>query len=128
MNVNRSIVFAAVLGCLTLCGPVFAHHGGGMYDRSRTISVKGTVAVFDWANPHVMIYADVTDGNGGTQKWSIETRGGPNVLAKAGWSKETIKVGEQVTLVGYPNKNGSPNLRLQKVIFTNGMELYPGSE
>jgi hypothetical protein len=128
MKVNRWSVFAAVAGFLIICSPAFAHHGGGMYDRTRTVSVKGTVTVFDWANPHVMIFVDGTDGNGGTQKWSVETRGGPKVLAKAGWSKETIKVGEEITIVGYPNKNGSPNMRLQKVRFTNGMELYPGSE
>jgi Family of unknown function (DUF6152) len=128
MKVNRSFVFAAVAGFLIICSPAFAHHGGGMYDRTRTVSVKGTVTVFDWANPHVMIFVDGTDGKAGTQKWSVETRGGPKVLAKAGWGKDTIKVGEEITLVGYPNKNGSPNMRLQKVRFTNGMELYPGSE
>jgi hypothetical protein len=58
--------------------------------------VKGTVTAFDWANPHVMIFVDGTDGKGGTQKWSVETRGGPKVLAKAGWSKDSIKVGDYV--------------------------------
>jgi hypothetical protein len=90
--------------------------------------VKGTVTSFDWANPHVMIYADVIGGKGEVQKWSVETRGGPNVLSRAGWTKNTIKVGEQVTLVGHPNKSGSPNMRLEKVIFDNGMELSPGSD
>jgi hypothetical protein len=79
-----------------------------MYDRTRTVSVKGTVTVFEWENPHVMIFVDGTDGKGGNQKWSVETRGGPRVLAKSGWSKDTIKVGEEITVVGYPNKNGSP--------------------
>ena len=128
MKINRSSVFAAAAGFLIICSPASAHHGGGMYDRTRTVSVKGTVTVFDWANPHVMIFVDGPDGKGGTQKWSVETRGGPRVLAKSGWSKDTIKVGEEITVVGYPNKNGSPNMRLQKVRLTNGMELYPGSE
>ena len=128
MKVNRSHIFAVAAGVLLIGSPVFAHHGGSMYDRARLISLKGTVTAFDWSNPHVMIYVDSSDGNGVLQKWSIETRGGPNVLAKAGWTKDTIKIGEQITLVGYPNKNGSPNMRLQKVIFTNGMELYPGSD
>jgi hypothetical protein len=128
MKANLSLVFALIAGLLALCNPVFAHHGGSMYDRARVTSVKGTVTSFDWANPHVMIYADVIGGKGDVQKWSIETRGGPNVLSKAGWTKDTIKVGEQVTLVGHPNKNGSTNMRLQKVVFDNGMELYPGSD
>jgi hypothetical protein len=128
MKINRSSVFAAAAGFLIFCSPASAHHGGGMYDRTRTVSVKGTVTVFEWENPHVMIFVDGTDGKGGNQKWSVETRGGPRVLAKSGWSKDTIKVGEEITVVGYPNKNGSPNMRLQKVRFTNGMELNPGSE
>jgi hypothetical protein len=127
MKVYLSSVFAVVAGLLLVCSPVFAHHGGSMYDMAHLTSVKGTVTAFDWANPHVMIYADVMDSKGDVQKWSIETRGGPNVLAKAGWTKDTIKVGEQITLVGHPNKNGSANMRLQKVVFTNGMELFPGS-
>jgi hypothetical protein len=123
-----SFFYALMAGIFMVCSPVFAHHGGSMYDRNRLVSVKGTVTAYDWANPHVMIFAQAADAKGSIQKWSIETRGGPNVLSKAGWSKDTIKVGEQITLIGYPNKNGSTNMRLQKVVFTNGMELYPGSE
>jgi hypothetical protein len=50
------------------------------------------------------------------------------VLAKAGWTKSTIKAGKQITFVGHPNKNGSSNMRLQKIVFANGMKLYPGSD
>jgi uncharacterized protein DUF6152 len=128
MKAYRSSVFAVVAGIFIVCGPVFAHHGGSMYDRAHVVSVKGVVTTYDWANPHVMIYAEVMEEKGIIQKWSVETRGGPNVLSKAGWTKGTIKVGEQITLVGYPNKNGSTNMRLQKVVFANGMELYPGSD
>jgi len=124
----------ALAGLLTVCAfaliasPLRAHHGTAGYDMANMTIRKATVTGFEWANPHVMIFVDGTDGKGGAQKWSVETRGGPRVLAKSGWSKDTIKVGEEITVVGYPNKNGSPNMRLQKVRFTNGMELYPGSE
>jgi hypothetical protein len=128
MKVFPSSVLAVLASFFIFSCPAFAHHGGGMYDRTRLINVKGAVTAFDWANPHVMIYADVKNDKGELQKWSIETRGGPNVLSKAGWTKDTIKVGELITLVGYPNKNGSANMRLQKIIFSNGMELYPGSD
>jgi len=128
MKTFLSSVPALVASILMVCSPVFAHHGGSMYDPARLINVKGTVTAYEWANPHVMIYADVLDGKGDLQKWSIETRGGPKVLAKSGWTKDTIKIGEQITFVGYPNKNGSPNMRLQKVVFSSAMELYPGSD
>ena len=128
MKAYLSSVFVLIATIIVVCTPASAHHGGSMYDMARVTSVQGAVTAFDWANPHVMIYADVIGGKGEVQKWSIETRGGPNVLAKAGCSKDTIKVGERVTLVGHPNKNGSTNMRLQKVVFDNGMELYPGSD
>lgn len=122
-----SVLFVAT-AILALSSPAYAHHGGSMYDMHRLTSVKGDVAEFVWENPHVMIYVDAKNENGEMQKWSIETRGGPNVLAKAGWTQTTIKPGEEITVVGHPNKNGSPNMRLEKVIFANGMELYPKSD
>jgi hypothetical protein len=89
--------------------------------------MKGTVANFEFVNPHGMIYIDVKDFKGNIQKWAVETRGGPNVLANAGWDKDTVKPGDQITLVGHLAKNGSNNMRLVKIVFSNGMELYPDS-
>jgi len=83
-----------------------------MYDMAHLTNLKDTITAYDWANPHVMIFADATDSKGDIQKWSIETCGNPNVLAKAGWTKDTIKVGEQITFFGHPDKNGSPYVRL----------------
>ena len=119
-------VFAVCAAFLIVCSPAFAHHGGSMYDMAHLASVKGTVTEFEWANPHVMIYADVIDGKGNIQKRSIETRGG-RICWRRPVTKNTIKVGEHITLVGH-NRNGSPNMRLQKVIFANGMELYPKTD
>ena len=78
---------------------------------------------FEWANPHVMIFADVKDNRGNVQKWAVETRGGPNVLTKAGWTKDTLKPGDQVTLIGHQAKNGTSTMRLAKVVLANGQEL-----
>ncbi|HVA94508.1 MAG TPA: DUF6152 family protein [Candidatus Dormibacteraeota bacterium] len=125
MKAFLSSVFTVLAGILIVCSPVWAHHGASMFDMNHLISVKGTVTAFDWENPHVMIYADAASAQGNTQKWSIELRGGPHVLAKAGWSKDTIRVGDQITFVGHPNKKGLFNMRLQKVVFSNGMQLFP---
>jgi hypothetical protein len=128
MKVYLSAVFLLIAGYLMSSNPAFAHHGGSMFDRAHPISLKGVVSNYEWANPHVMIYVDGKDDKGIERKWTIETRGGPNVLAKAGWTKDTIKAGDQLTFVGYPAKNGSESMRLQKIVMSNGMELYPGSE
>ena len=98
-----------------------------MFDWGHPISLKGTVTSYQFENPHVMIYIDTKDDKGAVQKWTIETRGGVRVLAKVGWTKDTIKTGDQLIFVGYPNKDRSPGMRLQKIVMSNGMELSPGS-
>jgi hypothetical protein len=94
-----------------------------MFDMKNSITMKGTVTRFEWANPHVMIFLDVKDNRGNIQRWAVETRGGPNVLTKAGWTKDTLKPGDQVTLIGHPAKNGTNTMRLAKVVWADGQEL-----
>jgi Family of unknown function (DUF6152) len=113
------------LALLGISVPLLAHHGAAMYDMEREITVRGTVTDFEWSNPHVLIYADVRDSKGNAKRWIIETRGGPNVLARAGWNKDTLKPGDQVTLIGHPARDGSNNMRLAKIVLPNGQELDP---
>jgi hypothetical protein len=96
-----------------------------MFDMKTVVTKAGMVTDFEFINPHGMIYFDVKDESGGVVKWSAETRGGPNVLVRAGWAKDTLKAGDQITLVGHPAKNGSNNMRLAKVIFPDGRQLSP---
>jgi hypothetical protein len=105
--------------------PAYAHHGASMFDMKQLITVKGIVTSFEWENPHAMIYADGKDDKGNVQKWSIEIRGGPNALTRAGWNKDTLKPGDQVTLIGHPAKNGTNSMRLAKVVLASGQELDP---
>ena len=96
-----------------------------MFDMAHSISVKGTVTSFQWANPHSMIYVDVKDDKGNIQKWAVETRGGPNVLTRAGWNKDSLKPGDLITLFGHPAKDGSKSMRLERIVLANGKELDP---
>jgi hypothetical protein len=107
---------------LTLAGPAAAHHSMSMYDRSHDTSFKATITEFNWSNPHTQIIFTVTDEHGNTQKWVAEGPG-PNRLANRGWSKESLKPGDEVTIVGNCNKDGSPTMRFEKVILANGQEL-----
>jgi hypothetical protein len=121
------IVLAVVVAVGAAWAPAYAHHGASMFDMEHLITVKGTVTSFEWINPHSMIYADVKDEKGNVQKWAIETRGGPNALNRAGWTKDTLKPGDEVTFTGHPAKNGTSNMRLAKVTLANGKELEPES-
>jgi hypothetical protein len=115
-------VLAVLTASLLISGPAVAHHSMSMYDRSRDATFKATITDFNWANPHSLITFTVTDERGNSEKWVAECPG-PNRLANHGWSKDSLKPGDQVTIVGNPNKDGSPTMRFEKVIFANGEQL-----
>jgi hypothetical protein len=113
----------AILGLVVLVASAYAHHGFvSWFDMSRSITVKGTVTSFDWTNPHSYIYFDVKDEKGATQKWSAEL-GAVAMLARAGWKKDTVKPGDEITLIGNPAKDAKPLMHLDKIVFANGQEL-----
>jgi hypothetical protein len=114
----------AVIGFLLISGPVLAHHGRSNYDVTSTATVKGVVTDFEWVNPHALIHFDVTDENGKVEKWIAETNS-PNTLSRQGWSKNTVKVGDQITLVGHRVKGGANYFNFSKITFADGRELSP---
>jgi uncharacterized protein DUF6152 len=122
--VKAKIVFVLVVlaTSLLITGPAFAHHSMSMYDSGHDTTFKATITEFNWANPHSQITFTVTDEHGNVEKWVAEGPG-PNRLANHGWSKDSLKPGDQVTIVGNRNKDGSPTMRFEKVIFPDGQEL-----
>jgi hypothetical protein len=122
---NRVLaVFLAAAGLLLVSVPVLAHHGRSNYDVTQTVTLKGIVSEFEWVNPHALIHFDVTDENAKVEKWIGETNS-PNTLSRQGWSKNTVKIGDQVTLVGHRVKGGGLYLNFSKIIFADGRELSP---
>lgn len=107
---------------LVISAPVFAHHSMSMYDHERDTSFKATIVQFEWINPHTQITFTAPDSNGNTVKWAAEGPG-PNRLGNHGWSKDTLRPGDQVTIIGNCNKDGSPTMGFKKVILANGQEL-----
>src|SRR5579862_8990979 len=106
---NKSLLLSLVVvgALLILSGTAFAHHGSAAYDMSKTVTVSGTVTDFQFVNPHVLIAMDVKDTSGKVEKWQGELTS-PNHLQRAGWTKSTLKLGDQITLLGGPAKSGSP--------------------
>jgi hypothetical protein len=107
-------------------GPSFAHHAWPV-ERSKEVTVTGTVTSYDWANPHVMIGLEVRSPNGTVQKWNV---GGPSIsrMAANGWDRTTLKPGDQITAIGFQFADGQPILRLEKIVMAGGKEmlLYGG--
>lgn len=122
MKRKLGMVFAVAIGLLTICGPLFAHHGNAAYDEKNPITVKGKVTDFEWANPHVQIYFDAKDDKGAVTHWSVETLS-PGKLVRCGWSKESIKVGDEVAITTFPARSGAPVGFLTKLVFADGKEL-----
>lgn len=102
--------------------PLLAHHGNASYDNDNPITIKGTVTEFAWTNPHVQIYLDVKDDKGKVLHWSVETYS-PGKLVRAGWTKDSVKAGDQVSITLIPAKSGAPVGFLHKLVLPDGTVL-----
>jgi len=102
--------------------PAFAHHGVAAYDSGKQINVSGTVKDWFWANPHCILQLDATDSHGQVVHWMMET-GNPSDLVNNGWSRQSMKVGDKITVTIQPAKNGRPIGRIMEVELPNGQKL-----
>ena len=106
-----------------VAAPVYAHHGrGATYDMKKRVTLKGTVSRVDWRNPHVVIFMDVKDETGKAVTWGFENAG-VSQLAQEGYSRNTLKIGQEITAVVNPAANGSPTAIVVKVILADGSEI-----
>jgi Family of unknown function (DUF6152) len=101
------VVLAAVGGLLMFSGSVMGHHGVAGYDMTKTITLHGTVAKFDWSNPHVVVFVDAKNESGEMQHWTIEFAA-PVHMVRAGWSKNSMKAGDDIIIDTHPSRNGAP--------------------
>jgi uncharacterized protein DUF6152 len=113
-----------VVGLLAAWLPLFAHHGNASYDVEKTVTVKGVVTEYIWANPHVFVKVDAKDDSGNTTHWVIESQ---NIVAQSdlGWTNVMFKPGDQVVIDVTPAKNGRPIGRFKGRIVINGQEFKP---
>jgi uncharacterized protein DUF6152 len=125
LKIFRMKSIALYVALLAFAGGAFAHHGTANYDTAKTITVKGVVSGFNFINPHVEILWDAKDKAGEAQKWQGELTS-PNRLTRLGWSKNSIKPGDEITISGYPTKSGSNEIWIQKVVLGSGDELPTG--
>ncbi len=103
--------------------PAFAHHGNAAYDQTKPVTLNGTVTEFDFVNPHAQIYFDVNQENGKAVHWACETLS-PGKLSRAGWTRDAIKPGDEVTITLFAAKSGEPVGLLQHLKFDKtGKEL-----
>lgn len=124
-SLNRSLstgVIAALLLAFVRLG--YAHHSFAMFDATKTVSYKGTVKEVQWTNPHVWVELVVVE-NGAPVSYSFEGAA-IAVLKRVGWTRDSVKSGDVVTLVGHPYKNGKPGGSIDHLILADGRKIGTG--
>jgi hypothetical protein len=114
--------FALLAGVLMACGSLFAHHGAAAYANNLQVMKEATVTKFVWANPHCIVLFDVKDDKGVVSHWAAEA-GSPSAITLLGWTRNTLQLGDVITVYLYPAKSGNTVGRLNKIVLADGKTL-----
>jgi len=125
MRRQIQVYCAAVVLAVLTGSPLLAHHSSSAYDLSKSLTLDVTVASVVFTNPHVMLHFEAKTERGEIQHWAIETNN-PSVMRRAGWTKDTLKAGDKLTITFHPAINGTTNGYIRnndgKIMF-NGRQL-----
>jgi hypothetical protein len=122
MKSERIAHVALTIGLFLISVPVLAHHGASEYDMTKIVTLRATVSELQYVNPHTLLTFTVKDDNGKAMEWQGELPS-PNLLSRRGWSRSTLKPGDEVTVIGAPAKNGVKGMQVKKLVFPDGHEL-----
>ena len=116
----------ALAGGLLVATQVVAHHGAGVFEPEKKVTVMGTVTDFQFVNPHVLVYIDAKGDDGKPVHWGGELTS-PNRLARDArtvkWHKAILKPGDSITITGHPARNGAPMMDILKIVDSQGTVL-----
>jgi len=133
-NKNSPLVaafaFAVVLTAVATAPPAHAHHSfAAQYDAAKPITLTGKVTKVEWTNPHVYVYIDVRDAKSGdVVNWALEVGGGPNSLIRQGWSRDSLKTDDEITVEGSLARDGSRLANAKSIVLTaTGKKMFTGS-
>jgi hypothetical protein len=122
-----------IAAALAAALPVFAHHSfAAEYDSNKPLSLKGVVSKVAWVNPHAYVWVDVKDDSGKVTTWAMETLS-PNALARQGWNRDSLKIGDQVTVEGFaardprPLEDGASHGNARSFTLANGERVFSGT-
>ena len=129
MRTRSTVAVASLAGLLITAVPVVAHHSfAAEYDASKPIKLTGTVTKIEWTNPHCFFHIDVkNEQSGKVENWALEL-GNPNALLRAGWSRNSLKIGDAITVEGSRARDGSLHANARSMVLAStGQRLFAGS-
>lgn len=126
MNEQVVRVVIAVAASLVASESVLAHHSfAAEFDAKQPVKLEGTLTKIEWVNPHAWLYIDVKDETGKVANWGIEL-GAPNGLLRLGWTRNSVKVGDVITVEGSRARDGSTVANARSITM-NGKRMFAGS-
>ena len=119
---STRLVGTLAIAVIFASSALLAHHGANLFDTTKAVVLKGTITKFEWGTPHNQIYFDAKDAKGEVQHWVASTEPAP-VMLERGWTRRSLKEGDQVTVYIFAAKNGATVGNLQKIVMADGKEL-----
>jgi hypothetical protein len=127
MKSNVSAFLLLMFAVIAAGGEAIAHHSfGAEFDAQKPVTLKGIVVKWEMINPHGWITVDVPEADGKTTRWMIETSN-PNGLMRLGWTKNSLKAGDKITVEAYRAKDGSNTANAAQVTLSDGRKIFAGS-
>jgi len=127
MNARFWFVLTAGCALVLTAVPAFAHHAfAAEFDRQKPVTITGSVTKVEWANPHARFYVDAKDETGKVNNWDFEL-GSPNGLMRRGWTRNSLKIGDVVTVTGWRAKNAPHVANAGTVTLADGKKVFAGS-
>jgi hypothetical protein len=125
MSMKHLVIGAVLIVASTV--PAHTHHSfSAEFDSNKAVTLKGAVTKLEWMNPHIWLYLDVTDTSGTVEHWQCEG-GAPNTLTRSGWSRDSLKFGDEITIDGFLARNGSKTCNMRVVKLADGRSVFAGS-
>ena len=124
---GKCVWVVAAFAMVVTATPAMAHHSfAAEFDANQPVQLKGTVTKIEWMNPHAYFYIDVKDAAGKVTTWGLEM-GSPNGLMRQGWTRNSMKVGDEIVVEGSRAKDGSDIANARSVVLGSGERLFAAS-